>query len=611
MKKIAPYILLLFFVFFSSLIWENIKLPFNIDKSISGQQYLINLHNPLNDSFRFIIFIFLPLTVFIITKIILEKKNINTFINSNFIKFKNKNVNLKNNSNLIFFSNLIIISLIIQFLCLDFKDYVYHVDTFHEGLWLTPSSNAIYTGDFWQSSYVARGLFGNFYNYFMWKITGLDTIGISRFVTLFFMFLNKILLILISKNLVEKTFLNNNKKIFLFISLSFLLLNLMTYDLGASTFYLRSFILLFFLYSLLKFFDHFKKISLSFISIGFLSSISFFWYADIGVYVNLVIFLLAIYFLFRREFINISYLILYILIGWSIFFTILPKDEFSAFYINTINIFSTLEYIAGLIYPTPFFSKDARSTRALLLILFTGVLVINLIFKKNNEVSFESKLSLLFLFLIACVSFKTALGRSDTGHIKAGLSFIYIPFFYLLLYSFINQFKILKFFEKNKMNNKYLQIIFLSFLIIGVLFYKDKNVSINNFLSSLQSFKYLVQQEDYKYLDKDYFELINFYKKISKNEKCVQIFTNESVIPYLLKKPTCSKYYLVYTAIPDDLQREFILDLASKKPGYILYDSDLDMYDDPKLRVTVVNSYILDNYKFHQKFKKWTFLKIK
>ena len=421
---------MVFFIFLSSLIWENIKLPFDTDKNIHGQQYLKNLHNPLNDSFRFLIFIFLPLAVFLISKTFIEKRNINNLFNSNFITFKNKNVNLKiNNNNLIFFSSLIILSLIIQFLCLDFKDYVYQIDTFHEGLLLTPSSNAIYTNDFWQSSYVARGLFGNFYNYFIWKITGLNTIGISRFVTLFFILLNKILLVLISKNLVEKTFLNINKKIFLFISLSFLLLSLMIYDLGTSTFYLRSFILLIFLYFLLKFFDHFEKTSLTFISIGFFSSISFFWYTDVGVFVNLTTFLLIVYFFLRGEFINTAYLFLYIIIGWSIFFIILPKEEFSTFYINTISIFSTIEYIGGIIYPTPFFSKDARSTRALLLIIFTGVFTINLIFKKNNEVSYESKLSLLFLFLIACISFKTALGRSDSGHIKAGLSFTYIPFF--------------------------------------------------------------------------------------------------------------------------------------------------------------------------------------
>ena len=241
----------------------------------------------------------------------------------------------------------------------------------------------------------------------------------SRFVTLFFMLCNKIFLILISKNLVEKTLLSVNKKNFLFISLSFSLISLINYDLGASTFYLRLFVLLFFLYSLLNFFNHFKNLSFSFIGIGFFSSISFFWFVDIGAFVNSIIIVLIIYFILKKELTKVFLLITYALIGWAIFFLLLPKNEFLAFYNNIISLFSSIEYIQGLIYPTPFFSKDARSTRALLLILLTGVLIINLIFKKNNEISFESKLSLFFLFLIACVSFKTALSRSDTGHIKS------------------------------------------------------------------------------------------------------------------------------------------------------------------------------------------------
>ena len=608
LRKITPYLFLVFFILLASIIWEYIKFPFNIEINIPGEHYLKNLHNPLNDSVRFLVFIFLPLIIFFITKLIVENRQLKIFYNDLFIKFDNSNERIIGNRDLSFFFKLIFVSVIIQFLCLDFKQYVYQLDTFHEGLWLTASSNAIYTNELWQSSYVGRGLFGNFYNYFIWKITGINSIGMSRLVTLFFMLCNKIFLILISKNLVEKTLLSTNKKNFLFILLSFSLISLINYDLGVSTFYLRLFVLLFFLYALLNFFDHFKKLSISFLGIGLFSSISFFWFVDVGAFVNSIIIVLIVYFLFKKEFTKVFLLMIYVLIGWVFFFLLLPKNEFFAFYSNTINMLSSIEYIQGLIYPTPFFSGDARSTRALLLILCTGVLIINLMFKKNNEISFETKLSLFFLFLIACVSFKTALSRSDTGHIKSGLSFTYIPLFYSILYFFTHQFKTFKFIEKINSTNKSLQIIFLSFLIAVVLFYKDKNISIKNFLNSPKSLKYLVQQNDNKYLDQDYIELINFYKQISKNEKCVQVFTNETAIPYLVKKPTCSKYFFVYISSPENLQRKFLSDLTLKKPTYILYESDVDIYDDPKTRLTIVNNYILDNYTLHQKFKKWTIL---
>jgi len=315
LRKITPYLFLVFSIFLASIIWEYITFPFNIEKNIPGQHYLKNLHNPLNDSVRFIVFISLPLIIFFIIKLITENRQLKIFYNDLFIKFDNSSIRIIDNKDLNFFFKLIFVSVIIQFLCLDFKQYVYQLDTFHEGLWLTASSNAIYTNELWQSSYVGRGLFGNFYNYFIWKITGINSIGMSRFVTLFFMLCNKIFLILISKNLVEKTLLSTNKKNFLFILLSFSLISLINYDLGVSTFYLRLFVLLFFLYALLNFFDHFKKLSISFLGIGLFSSISFFWFVDVGAFVNSIIIVLIVYFLFKKEFTKVFLLMIYVLIG--------------------------------------------------------------------------------------------------------------------------------------------------------------------------------------------------------------------------------------------------------------------------------------------------------
>ena len=592
-----------------SLLWDYIRFPFNFEKSLPGEDYQKNFHNPINDSIRFVLFIFIPIIAYFSFKIYVHKKKYFFFYGSLFLKNKKPSQNLLNNKNLNSINYLLILTVIIQFLSLDFKSFVYQLDLFHEGLWLTASSNAIYTNELWQSSYIGRGLFGNFYNYFIWKISDINSIGYSRFIVLFFLMSNKILLILISKNLVEKTLLNNCQKFFLFISLSFLLINFSNYG-ESNIFYLRSFGLLFFLYYLLKFFDSFKKSSLSLTIIGFFSSISFFWYIDIGAFVNLTIFFLIIYLLLRKEFGIITSLFFYILIGWLMFYTFMPKNEFNEFYKNTLSIFSTIEYIQGLIYPTPFFSGDARSTRALLLILITGALTTNLLFKKDNEISIETKLALIFLFLIACINFKTALSRSDTGHIKHGLSILYIPFFYYILYFLISKLNFKKCLKKIKLTNNNFQILFLIlFFILSV--FGNKNVDIKNLPKSFVSIKFLINQSDDMYLNQDHIEFIDFFKRISKNDKCVQNFTNETAIPYLLKKPTCSKYYFLYTSSSQDLQKDHVSSLILNKPEYVLYEYSADIYGDPRKRLTVVNDFILNHYTFFEKFKKWTVLKIK
>ena len=610
LRKITPYIFLVFFVFLTSLIWDYIRFPFNLEKSLPGQHYLKHFHHPLNDSLRFIIFIFIPLVVYLITKLFIEKKKYKVFFKNLLVKFKSPNKYLLKDKSLNVSFNLIILAIIIQFFCLDFKNYLYHLDLFHEGLWLTASSNAIYTNELWQSSYVGRGLFGNFYNYFIWKILGLNTIGASRLVSIILVLLSKIFLVLISKNLVDKTLLSVNKKNLLFIVFSFLLISIPDYSLSTGSFHYRSLGLLFFLYFLLKFFDHFKELSFALIVIGFFSSASFFWYIDVGAFVNATIFLLIIYLLLRRDFANIIYLALYILVGWIIFYSFLPKNEFFAFYENTLSIFSTIEYIQGLIYPTPFFSGDARSTRALLLILIAGILTINLLFKNDDEISIESKLALVFLFLAACINFKTALSRSDTVHIKMGLFLTHILIFYYFLYFLISKLNTEKIIVKTKLTNNNLQIIFLILFFILTLFNNNKNINIKNLPNSLNSIKYLVHQNDDKFLNKDYIELINLYKKISINDKCIQNFTSETAIPYLLKKPTCSKYYFVYTASPKNLQNDHVSSLILNKPKYVLYESELDIYSDPRKRLTIVNNYISNHYTFFLKFKKWTILRI-
>ena len=113
----------------------------------------------------------------------------------------------------------------------------------------------------------------------------------------------------------------------------------------------------------------------------------------------------------------------------AIFISYYTKRGIQLFLINTKLILSTIDYIHGLIFPTPFLAQDARSTKALLLFLITGFLIIReiSILKKENR----TLLVMLFLYLISILYFKYGLSRSDGGHIKIASGFVYIPFFLL------------------------------------------------------------------------------------------------------------------------------------------------------------------------------------
>ena len=592
-----------------SYFWEFIKIPFDTSITIKGEHYLPQLHNPLNDSIRFVMFVFIPLFGYLIYNLIINQTKFFIFFKNNFLILEKKGNNFQGNEDLFKISFIFFIFLFVEFLSLDFKNFVSEIDMFHEGLWLTASSNKIYTNEFWKSSYIGRGLFGNFYNYFAWKIFDTNTVGISRYIPLIFTLLNKLVLILIAKSLIEKTNSDKIIKNIFFIILGFLVIDLFDYDITAGS-YFRLFLLLVLTLLLLKYFECFEKTSFSIFVIGLLSSISLFWFIDIGFFVNFIILFLFIFLFLNKLYTNITLLTISIILGWIVFYINLGKIEFIEFIFNTYNIIETIEYIQGLIYPTPFFSKDTRSTKALLIILLTGLLIINILINKKNKNFFNLKLSLIFLFLISCVSFKIALSRSDTVHIKAGLLLSHIPFYFILIKYLIENYKIINYLKRTNIPKNFFLILIFTLSSI-FMFLKNENTNIKNITNFYSSSKSLINKNDFSFVNNDYKEFIIYYRNLIQDDKCVLIFTNENALPYFLKKPTCSKFYTAYTSSPESLQKRFVEEIRDKIPSYVVYESQIDYYDKPNVTLNIVNNYILDNYTLLEKINKWTIYKIK
>lgn len=214
------------------------------------------------------------------------------------------------------------------------------------------------------------------------------------------------------------------------------------------------------------------------------------------------------------------------------------------------------------------------------------------------------------LFIISILYFKYSLSRSDGGHLRVGVGFLYIPFFSLLFL------KLVKIFKINKINNKNFTLV-INFIILIVFVgttlvnKKFENKNISNIISSKNNIIKLINYSDDQYFNKEYQDLFTYYKNLSNQDPCVMIFTNEVAIPYFLKKQTCSKYYLLYTATPSEIQNSIIKDLTSKKPVFLIYKSEIDVYGHAGDRLKILNKYILDQYSFYEKFKHWEIYKLK
>ena len=123
MKKTIPWLFLILGIIFSTRIWGYISLPDDFSNKINGE-YSLNRINPLNDTFKGLFFIFFPLFLYFF----------------NFIKFNNKLINSKifqsrnitSNKNVNYLCIILIIFSFLEFLSLDYKNFLGLLDVHHE-----------------------------------------------------------------------------------------------------------------------------------------------------------------------------------------------------------------------------------------------------------------------------------------------------------------------------------------------------------------------------------------------------------------------------------------------------------------------------------------------
>ena len=277
-------------------------------------------------------------------------------------------------------------------------------------------------------------------------------------------------------------------------------------------------------------------------------------------------------------------------------------DEFKFFFKNIFILTSSIDYLHGLPYPEPFFdigdSKHAsRATKGLILQLVAGLLVTYKVFIKNEDTENKKKIFFIFLLILSFVFYRSALGRSDSYHIRMSCDLpILIISFFTIEYLLIKIEKFLKL-SKDKIINNTLLIIF----IFTAFFLGYSNFNYSNIKNIQKRYSEFVKHDDSYFMDKDTIKMIDYLKQVTKNEKCIENFTYDLSIPYFLKKPSCTPYYSSWLASPTTMQEDYIKKLKMAKPNFIIYKSSKFLVDNFEVyeRVKLVNDYIITNYDFH------------
>ena len=361
MKKSFPWLVLVVGIFFSTLLWSSITIPYDQSNTIVGQ-YSISKINPLNDTLRGLFFIFFPLTLYLIVFL-----NINRNLVTNQI-FKNDY--LSSSKNLNYLSVLLISFSVLEFYSLNYKNFLGIIDVHHEGTFLTAQLNFLLKDKVWTGTFFDYGFLGNTIGICPNYIFDNYTIGIQRFFFKFLILLNKIFLILICKEITNCIDLKKKKEIF-FLIFSLSALTLASFYEDVTPFHSRTFIYLIFALLTFKLIKSKNNIILS-LALSSFSLLSLLFYWDIGSYINVLLVFLLIYLLFTRRYKEFYTLFSGIIICWLIFYILTPLDEFKQFFNQYLIIINISDYLIGIEFPKPFSDKSTRHTKALLLIIFSA-----------------------------------------------------------------------------------------------------------------------------------------------------------------------------------------------------------------------------------------------
>jgi hypothetical protein len=579
-------------IIFCTIIWDYIILSYSNPHEIVGS-YADQNYSVYNDTLRYLLFILLPVGIFFSFFLIKAYRNEDYFRlhYSIFLLKKNEISQRISVKFLLFFLSIAVLLFL-------FNDWnVYPLDIFEEGMPLSGSQIFEYNQKPWKDVYLNTGLFYDMLNgKISWLLTGYKTIGSFRF---YIKLLNLVSILLTIYFVFELSnqIIDEKLKTYFFIFCAISVL----YILKDAVLWWRDFPVIIFLISILKFLTTKKFVYL--FSISFISVFSFFWGLDRGffVFLSLIPFLIFIFINSKKFFFKF---ILSIIFFWIVTILIMGIEIFLSFFQHTKEILSQHEMINGLIHPKPFSNEpgSSRATKTLLMIILNFIISIIIVINKKDFFSNNAKFLFIFFSILSFLTYKTALSRSDGAHIKAASYFSIILFVIIFIYFVLYHLYKTNFFKNNlkKIN------IFIVSLII--LIFVNDNMSAKNVYNFPNPIYNFISKDDSKFIKKEYSHSLIELKKLLNQDDCVQAFSHDQAIYYLLKKRSCSKFYNIWVIGSKKNQLIYIDELKFNKPKFILTSGKLE-YGDTKKIYPYITSYLDNEYSFYKNIHYWTILK--
>ena len=519
----------------------------------------------------------------------------------NFSYLRHSNLEFSQSTSKIYIVNLFFIFiLVLEFLSLSFPTTT--LDIFHEGQKLSSAYKGLLDGSLWSGSYITTGIINeNLGARFIWMIFNHESIGSVRLLELLYILIFKILLICLIYETTKKNFFSENLKLFYFLSTSLISLFFIDYDLSTGdSFSYRDIPIIISLVIFLRYLNNIDRIYFPLIFLGLISVVSFLWSIDRALIVFLLLILICFYLLINKKYINFFLLIFSVIIFWTLTYIFLGK-EFNYFIENTFSILKNINYIFGIIHPAPFsdMQNSSRATKSLLLIVFSILISFSFLFSKKLKYSWHFKVLIITLSFVSFCSYIYALGRSDGGHIKQTTGIILL---FYLVFTFYN---LIRYFEKLNFNHQFKDnFILFNNIILLIFFIFSVEININKTVNYLQRIKQYIHLNDNSFLSKEQTYFVEQMESITRNYQCLQLFTYDAALPYLLKKPNCSRYYFIYSVGSLKDQKNLIEEMKNTK--LVIYSGQTDNWGfKPQKKLPLVDNYINSNFLDNIKILNW------
>jgi hypothetical protein len=134
-----------------------------------------------------------------------------------------------------------------------------------------------------------------------------------------------------------------------------------------------------------------------------------------------------------------------------------------------------------------------------------------------------------------------------------------------------------------------------------------QNVNFTNIVNFGNRLEKYLNLPDKKFLTKEQFYSISKISKTLSGEKCIQFFTYEASIPFLTKKPSCSKFYMIWSIATNKNQNEFIKEIENSGSKFIVSNGPYEYFPplSPSERLPIIQRYINDNFKLYEQISSY------